>query len=123
MSEIDQFVEKYSLLGTRIDKPWGAEFLIEHNERYLVKTLLMRDGHRCSLQRHHRKHETVIVLKGAIYVHLEDSEVHLNEGDRIVLTPGMIHRMEARGADCLYLECSTPELDDVERLEDDYKRI
>jgi len=42
-------------------------------------------------------------------------------GDKVTITPYTIHRMEGI-EDSEYLECSTPELWDVIRLEDKYKR-
>ena len=39
----------------QIKKPWGAEEVIEINEKYMVKKLTMKVGHRCSLQYHEKK--------------------------------------------------------------------
>ena len=109
-----------------IDKPWGKEELVEINDRYMVKRLTMWKGHRCSLQYHEIKQETVYVLLGSLRVlsgHLQDQlDLRLyGPGDHVTLLPGIIHRMEAE-EDCVYLEASTPEMDDVVRLSDDYKR-
>jgi len=51
----------------------------------------------------------------------EMSDVQLKVGDAFRITPGTIHYMEAV-TDCDVLEVSTPELDDVVRLEDRYGR-
>ena len=109
-----------------IIKPWGKEELIEHNNRYVLKKLFMNKGHRCSLQYHEKKHETIYVLNGKLKISSGDSVNKLDEkiyyqNDFIVLIPGIIHRMEAI-EDSIYLEASTPELDDVIRLSDDYVR-
>lgn len=110
----------------KIDKPWGYEELIEKNDFYVVKRLMMRAGNRCSLQLHNEKRETIVVLQGALSVQIGDSienleEVELSFGDTLTLEPRKIHRMSAR-EDCLYLEASTTQLDDVVRLSDDYGR-
>lgn len=109
-----------------IEKPWGKEEIIEINDRYMMKKLTMWKDHRCSLQYHNLKQETIYVLSGCLRILLGSSKETLEAkdyfpGDTITLTPGVIHRMEAV-EDCVYLEASTPEMDDVVRLVDDYDR-
>ena len=55
-------MEIVTFLKQRIEKPWGFEEIIEVNDKYVVKKLHMEQGHRCSLQFHEQKHETVVVL-------------------------------------------------------------
>ena len=109
-----------------IKKPWGKEEIIEVNKKYVVKRLTMKKGHKCSLQYHNLKHETVYVLSGKLKIYLGENKDDLTEkifhpGEYLSLTPKKIHRMEAI-EDSIYLEASTPELDDVVRLIDDYSR-
>lgn len=109
-----------------IEKPWGREEVIEINERYMVKKLTMWAGHRCSLQFHNIKKETIYVLSGVLKIiqgQRQDALVEklYHAGDTITIPPGLIHRMEAV-KDSVYLEASTPEMDDVVRLVDDYQR-
>jgi mannose-6-phosphate isomerase len=111
----------------KIIKPWGYEDLIETNDKYVLKKLFMISGNRCSLQYHNKKMETIYLLNGILRIIVGKSKNSLSEklyypGDSITIEPGLIHRMEAV-EDSLYLEVSTPELDDVVRLEDDYSRI
>lgn len=110
-----------------IEKPWGYEELLEHNERYVLKKLFMKKGCRCSLQYHLVKCETILVLQGKLDIEEGASvdslkRVTYGEGESLTLKPGRIHRMSAQ-EDCLYIEASTPELDDVERISDDYNRV
>lgn len=110
-----------------IEKPWGKEELLEKNEKYMFKRLTMYKGHACSLQYHEMKTETVYLLSGSLKVYIGDKKDKLDEiimksNDSITLYPYKIHRMEAL-EDCIYLEASTPELEDVVRLQDRYKRI
>ena len=112
---------------TIIEKPWGREEVVEINDKYMVKKLTMWAGHRCSLQYHNFKKETIYVLSGVLKIIHGDSQSTLEEkiyhaGDSITIPPGLIHRMEGI-EDSVYLEASTPEMDDVVRLVDDYKRI
>tara|TARA_Y100000589_G_scaffold314453_1_gene336876 strand:+ start:398 stop:736 length:339 start_codon:yes stop_codon:yes gene_type:complete len=109
-----------------IEKPWGKEEVIEINQQYMVKKLTMLKGHRCSLQYHKKKTETIYVLSGELNIYLGDHKDHLScktfyPGDSITISNFQIHRMEGK-TDSVYLEASTPEMDDVIRLKDDYKR-
>lgn len=110
-----------------IEKPWGREEVIEINNKYMVKKLTMFAGHRCSLQYHNVKKETIYILSGVLKITQGTSQDTLEEkmycaGESITIPPGLIHRMEGV-EDSIYLEASTPEMDDVVRLVDDYKRI
>ena len=105
-----------------IDKPWGYEEILETNPKYTVTRLLMKKGHQCSYQYHEHKMETVIVLEGTLHIVGDDGEKTYQPGDVIHLPPMVKHRMKAVEEDALYMECSTSELDDVVRLEDDYNR-
>ena len=109
-----------------IDKPWGKEEIVEKNDHYMLKRLTMFKNHRCSLQYHNQKKETIYVLSGQLKIISGTSIDNLIEkiyieGESITILPGIIHRMEGV-EECVYLEASTPEIDDVVRLSDDYKR-
>ena len=109
-----------------IQKPWGQEELIEVNANYMLKKLTMKKGHRCSLQYHNLKKETIYVLSGKLRIYSGHSIQNLQSkvyvaNETITLSPGTIHRMEGE-EDCVYLEASTPQMDDVVRIEDDYNR-
>ena len=109
-----------------IEKPWGKEEVIEINDKYMMKKLTMLKGHRCSLQLHNHKKETIYVLSGQLRIISGPDQYHLTgkiytEGESITISPGGVHRMEGV-EDSIYLEASTPEMDDVVRLVDDYER-
>ena len=109
-----------------VDKPWGREELIEYNDHYVVKKLFMKANECCSMQYHELKRETIYVLSGQVRLYI-GSDINklekreMSPGDKITIEPRTIHRMEGI-LDSEYLECSTPELWDVVRLEDKYKR-
>ena len=109
-----------------IEKPWGKEEVIEINDKYMMKKLAMLKGHRCSLQLHNHKKETIYVLSGQLRIISGPDQDNLTgkiytEGESITISPGVVHRMEGV-EDSIYLEASTPEMDDVVRLVDDYER-
>ena len=110
-----------------INKPWGKEEIVEINERYMLKNFFMFAGKKCSLQYHNHKKETIYVLSGKLRIYQGENEKKLESkiyltGESITLNPGQIHRMEGV-EDSVYLEASTPEMDDVVRILDDYNRI
>ena len=109
-----------------IEKPWGKEEVIEINDKYMMKKLTMLKGHRCSLQLHNHKKETIYVLSGQLRIISGPDQDNLTgkiytEGESITISPGVVHRMEGV-EDSIYLESSTPEMDDVVRLVYDYER-
>lgn len=110
----------------RIDKPWGYEIIYAHTDRYVGKILHVNAGEALSLQYHEQKDETLYLLEGS-YVFVVDEGGELVErtmqpGDAYRITPGTRHRMTAGPEGCDILEVSTPELDDIVRLEDRYGR-
>jgi mannose-6-phosphate isomerase-like protein (cupin superfamily) len=111
-----------------VPKPWGEERWIAHTDRYAGKLLVLKAGHRLSLQYHERKHEAQYIESGKIKYTLgtsgrpgEHKEVTAGAGSVVILPPGAVHRLEAL-EDSRIFEVSTPDLDDVVRIEDDYGR-
>lgn len=109
-----------------VDKPWGHELIWAHTDRYVGKILHVQKGESLSLQYHVNKDETIMVLAGRMrFEHFAEGEAprHVDLGPRepFHITPGLRHRMIAL-EDCDIVEVSTPELDDVVRLEDRYGR-
>jgi mannose-6-phosphate isomerase-like protein (cupin superfamily) len=107
----------------RIDKPWGWEEILEENQEYVLKRIFMYKGHRCSLQYHKFKQETIYVLYGDLTIIINDNSTIYPTNSTVTIRPFDKHRMEAVQNGVMYLECSTPHLDDVVRIEDDYQRI
>jgi mannose-6-phosphate isomerase len=111
----------------RVEKPWGHEEVFALVEgRYCGKALHVTAGHALSLQYHERKDEVIAVQSGRATLEVGESEdaletVELEPGERVHLPAGVRHRITAL-TDVVLLEASTPELDDVVRLEDRYGR-
>ena len=110
----------------RVEKPWGHELIWAHTDRYVGKVIDIEAGKRLSLQRHVVKDESIYVISGHLRLTLEDEAgaigvVELEAGDHRHVPTGRIHRFEAVEHTVL-MEISTPELDDVIRLEDDFGR-
>lgn len=110
----------------KVDKPWGYELIFAHTDRYAGKILHVEPGQALSLQYHEHKDET-------LYLHSGEFELVIGEGDETItrmvhpgeaihIPPGSRHRMTSGPEGCDIIEVSTPELDDVVRLEDRYGR-
>ena len=110
----------------RVEKPWGHELIWAHTERYVGKVLVIEAGKRLSLQYHERKDESILVVRGRLRLELEEDEgvlaAHeLGPGDHRRIPTGRKHRFS--GIERVELiEVSTPELDDVVRISDDFGR-
>jgi quercetin dioxygenase-like cupin family protein len=109
-----------------IPKPWGSELIWARTDDYVGKALTIEAGKRLSLQYHEAKTETILVAAGRLLLHfgsaVDDIETKVLEpGDYFHVPPGMVHRFEAI-EDTRLIEVSTPELEDVVRLVDDYGR-
>ena len=113
-----------------VNKPWGHEIRFAITDKYIGKILYIAKGKRLSRQYHSQKDETIFILEGNMLLELgSPSEegfvetINLNYGDRYRIKPGVIHRFTApHDKSVTLVEVSTPELDDVIRLEDDYGR-
>ena len=108
-----------------VEKPWGHEVIWARTGDYVGKMLFIRKGHKLSLQYHNRKEETIYLHSGEMLFTVEEGGAlvvkTLRAGDAHHIPPGTKHRMEAV-QDCEVFEASTPQLDDVVRLEDAYGR-
>jgi len=113
------------VLMKKVDKPWGYELIWAHTDRYVGKILFVRTGEALSLQYHERKDETIYIYSGEIDLLIEEDGKlithRMQAGDAYHIKPNVKHRMVAI-RDTEILEASTPELDDVVRLEDRYNR-
>ncbi len=107
----------------RVEKPWGHEIIWAETQDYIGKVLHINAGHRLSKQYHKVKEETIYVLKGTLYNYDEEGKIQkFTPGQSLHINPGQIHRFGANESSVDIVEVSTPYLDDVVRLEDDYTR-
>jgi len=109
-----------------VEKPWGREIWVAHTTQYALKIIEFNKGSRSSLQYHVKKHEHIYVDSGTLQMERENDAgvmetLVLGHGDVVENKPGRKHRVTAL-EDVRLIEVSTPELDDVVRVEDDYNR-
>lgn len=115
--------DKYPKIVT---KPWGREEWLELNDRYCYKRIYINKDTRTSFQYHEKKLETNYIIKGMAEVWLENDEHKIEkklmgEDDFFTVRPPRRHRVIAL-TDLILQEVSTPEVDDVIRIDDDYAR-
>ena len=120
-------LDRFSFAPRRVEKPWGWELIWAHADAYVGKVLFVREGESLSLQFHRKKDESWYVQSGRAELELGDvgqavlkTEV-IAAGATFRFRPGTVHRVTAL-EDTTIFEVSTPQLDDVVRLEDRYGR-
>ena len=120
-------LDEFSVDVRRVDKPWGHEVIWALTADYCGKILFVRAGEALSLQFHNEKDESWYVLDGRAALELGaagqtmlNSEI-VGPGAAFHFAPGTVHRVRAV-EDTRILEVSTPQIDDVVRLEDSYGR-
>ena len=104
-----------------VEKPWGHEIWYAHTPAYAGKLLDVHAGQRLSLQMHEIKSETLYLLTGHVTLTFGTATYDWLPGTAVDIPTGTVHRIEAL-AESVILEVSTPHLDDVIRLSDDYGR-
>jgi mannose-6-phosphate isomerase len=123
VKSLDRFVFE----PRRVDKPWGHELVWALSDDYAGKLLAVKAGHELSLQFHRQKDESWYLLEGRAEVEFAGPGEKVTTSEVIVrgaafrIRPGTVHRIRAL-EDTVMLEVSTPHLDDVVRLEDQYGR-
>jgi mannose-6-phosphate isomerase len=119
-------LDRFAVEVRHIEKPWGYEDVFAITERYCGKVIYVRAGEELSLQFHREKDETIFVQSGRAEFEIGNPGGPLDEevvgpGRAFHLAAGTVHRVRAL-EDTVLLEVSTPETEDVVRLEDRYGR-
>ena len=111
----------------KVEKPWGYELIWAHADEYVGKVLFVKAGESLSLQFHREKDESWLVQSGRAKLELGSvgdpvlKEEIVSAGAAFRYRPGTVHRVTAV-EDTTIVEVSTPHLDDVVRLDDEYGR-
>ena len=119
--------DRFAFEPRRVEKPWGHELIWAVAEQYVGKVLFVAAGQSLSLQFHREKDESWYVQAGRAKLELGEAgeavlvEEIITPGAAFRYRPGTVHRVTAI-EDTTILEVSTPHLDDVVRLEDQYGR-
>ena len=109
----------------RVEKPWGHELIWARTDRYVGKILHVTAGQILSRQYHNVTDETMHVLRGELILRTRPGTELVarafKAGETVHIPAKLVHQIEAV-VDSDVLEASTPELDDLVRLQDRYGR-
>jgi mannose-6-phosphate isomerase len=121
-------LSEFAIEPTKVEKPWGYELIWALTDAYCGKILFVKAGESLSLQFHREKDESWLIHSGRAELEMgapgdkmPSSEI-VGPGAAFRLRPGTIHRVKAL-EDTTIIEVSTPQLEDVVRLEDRYGRV
>jgi mannose-6-phosphate isomerase len=120
-------LEPFAFEPTRVDKPWGHELIWALTDDYCGKLLFVKAGESLSLQFHREKDESWLVHSGRAELELGEpgqkvpSQEIVGAGAAFRIKPGTVHRVKAL-EDTVIVEVSTPQIEDVVRLDDEYGR-
>lgn len=117
----------FAIEPTKVEKPWGYELIWALTDDYCGKLLFVKAGESLSLQFHREKDESWFLQTGRAELEMgapgdktPNSEI-VGPGAAFRIRPGTVHRVKAL-EDTVILEVSTPQIEDVVRLEDSYGR-
>ncbi|MFC1809585.1 phosphomannose isomerase type II C-terminal cupin domain [Candidatus Omnitrophota bacterium] len=109
------------------ERPWGNYEVLKREPGMWVKRIEVKPGQRLSLQKHAQRSEHWVVVNGEGTVTRGEENIMLRCGDSIDIPLGMQHRMaNTTNKVVVFIEVAFGdylEEDDIERLEDDYKRV
>ena len=120
-------LDAWAFQPRKVEKPWGYELIWAETDQYVGKVLFIKAGESLSLQFHRVKDESWLVQQGRARLELGSAgdamlkEEVIAAGATFRFRPGTVHRITAID-DTTIVEVSTPQLDDVVRLEDRYGR-
>jgi mannose-1-phosphate guanylyltransferase len=108
-------------------RPWGSYTILEEDEGYKIKRIVVKEGKRLSLQKHYHRNEHWIVLSGSATVTVNERVFIVNPNESTYIKAGDIHRLENQGKlPLVIIEVQVGEYtgeDDIVRLEDDFRRV
>jgi mannose-1-phosphate guanylyltransferase/mannose-6-phosphate isomerase len=110
----------------RVHRPWGYYESIDIGERFQVKRIVVIPGGTLSLQKHLHRAEHWVVVRGTAEVTIGEKVGAVHENESVYIPIGSVHRLANKGKIALELiEVQTGSYfgeDDIERLDDIYKR-
>ena len=110
----------------KVYRPWGYFDSIDNGNGFQVKRISVNPGAKLSLQKHEKRSEHWVVVKGIASITCGENKFQLKENQSTYIPKGEIHRLENCEDEALeIIEIQTGSYlgeDDIIRLEDDYKR-
>ncbi|MCJ7664460.1 MAG: cupin domain-containing protein, partial [Desulfobacterales bacterium] len=115
------------LVHRTVERPWGSYTVLEKGERYKIKRIVLNPKARLSLQLHQRRSEHWVIVSGTARVTRGEEVFDVQSNESTFIPIAAKHRLENTGLIPLQIievqNGDYVEEDDIERLEDDYKRM
>jgi mannose-1-phosphate guanylyltransferase/mannose-6-phosphate isomerase len=115
------------VLHRKVSRPWGWYDSLDEGENFKVKRIQVNPGASLSLQKHTKRAEHWIVVKGVAEVICNDKKITLKENESTYIPLGHTHRLSNPGKDILeIIEVQSGSYlgeDDIERFDDSYGRL
>ena len=107
-------------------RPWGTYTILEEDEKYKIKRIVVKPGKRLSLQKHFHRSEHWIVVSGTAKVTVGEKETLIRPNESTYIPIGETHRLENPGkVDVVLIEAQVGSYlgeDDIVRIQDDFQR-
>jgi mannose-1-phosphate guanylyltransferase/mannose-6-phosphate isomerase len=115
------------ILHRKVLRPWGWYDIIDGGENFKVKRIQVNPGASLSLQKHTKRAEHWVIVKGIAEVKCNNKIISLQENESTYIPLGHKHQLSNPGKDVLeIIEVQTGNYlgeDDIERFTDEYGRI
>ena len=109
-----------------VSRPWGTYSVLDDNERYKIKRIVVKPGKRLSLQKHLHRSEHWVVVSGTATCTVGDKTFYVRSNESTYIPMGELHRLQNEGKlPLVIVEVQVGEYtgeDDIIRLQDDFKR-
>jgi len=113
-------------LHRKVSRPWGWYDSLDEGENFKVKRIQVNPGASLSLQKHAKRAEHWVVVKGIAEVICNDKKIILQENESTYIPLGHTHRLSNPGKEILeVIEVQSGNYlgeDDIERFNDNYGR-
>ena len=113
-------------LHRQVFRPWGSYDSIDSEDGFQVKRLIVKPGAVLSLQKHARRAEHWVVVKGTARITRDDEVFDLGVNESTYIPIGAVHRIANPGDEPVHIiEVQCGDYlgeDDIVRLEDNYGR-
>ncbi|MDG6778565.1 mannose-1-phosphate guanylyltransferase/mannose-6-phosphate isomerase [Thiomicrorhabdus sp. zzn3] len=131
--KIKRVVEELKAQGSELPmihqtahRPWGTYTVLESEDKYKIKRIVVKPGKRLSLQKHLHRSEHWVVVSGTATVTVGEKTQLVRPNESTYIPIGEVHRLENNGQlDLVLIEAQVGEYtgeDDIIRFEDSYGR-
>jgi len=126
VEKLEEAKRRERLVHPTVRRPWGIYTVLIEEERYKVKRFVVDPGQKMSLQKHQRRSEHWVVVRGEVVVTRGEEQMTLKANEGITIPAETVHRVENTGstpAEMVEIQLGDYlEEDDIIRFDDDYGR-